>query len=829
MSKDECRRALRSLELETYSNVVAVLRAQGALGPEKKKLLQEMASALNIPMERHKAEIRKAVNDEKLNTIAEVLFGPHTAIEWAIEGRRLVPLLPREPPKTIYSIIADQAASHLVSENSRLGAPSETANKANEFPMLQEPSSPEPAKTQPSPLSPSGVLVLPCGTAIQMKRELDEDDIVRKKRKTSITLDGNSKPALCPSSPPPSSKVIIVSSSESPGTSSILQKTLSVPIKTVPSSSKPTMLCAQTLPLTSTSSTTETSKIRPKSITSASIPKPRSSAIVVSNQGSNISSQILQLNTKPNPSGSVPHLKTALQTTKHTVPIQTISGMQVKTQSPQSKILVQQKTVSRTMPKALQQKTLSSPQHKTIHTTKTGQVGVVVQQKQTKGIVQVKTPQGFTNMPVNLRTAAKSQGLQIKHDSGSMKMLSISGGTKILPKPSQPLYMVSTSTSALSMVTRTIPASSSPRGMAVSSGTATPKTSQPSIFTPNKPVQRLHFITQPPAARRQNVVLLQKSSTPKNIPIAQTRKEIVGKVAMPKTSQVGVAKPVTTLSTNSLAQSLQNLPVTQTQSGSVILLDLSNQESMTKNAAIAELLQASGLLGDSATVVDKSKRLTSGDDVEIVSGPESQVLDVEEKELKTDEEVAVKDTGGTTTSAPTLSIEEAVEMLNRSDTPETRALLSQAGIQISDEIGDSEEEEVMEVKADDTDFEEEMLKKDSTAEGSSLQVDQTVDSFSQSSTSESDTVVATTSGSVTPATTLTSTRPKSMDIFSTALASANINLDNFMEEEDEPEQGLTETTGSPKSEETSAAPASEATEQSSDLGEVTSEPDGAAL
>lgn len=32
-------------------------------------------------------------------------------------------------------------------------------------------------------------------------------------------------------------------------------------------------------------------------------------------------------------------------------------------------------------------------------------------------------------------------------------------------------------------------------------------------------------------------------------------------------------------------------------------------------------------------------------------------------------------------------------MLNRSDTPETRALLSQAGIQISDEIGDSEEEE----------------------------------------------------------------------------------------------------------------------------------------
>lgn len=52
--------------------MVAVLRAQGALGPEKRKLLQDMAAALNIPLERHKAEIRKAVNDEKLNTIAEV-------------------------------------------------------------------------------------------------------------------------------------------------------------------------------------------------------------------------------------------------------------------------------------------------------------------------------------------------------------------------------------------------------------------------------------------------------------------------------------------------------------------------------------------------------------------------------------------------------------------------------------------------------------------------------------------------------------------------------------------------------------------------------------
>lgn len=61
--------------------------------------------------------------------------------------------------------------------------------------------------------------------------------------------------------------------------------------------------------------------------------------------------------------------------------------------------------------------------------------------------------------------------------------------------------------------------------MAVSPGTTNPKTSQPSMFTPNKPVQTVHLMTQPQAARRQqNVVLFQKSSTPKNLPIAQTGK-----------------------------------------------------------------------------------------------------------------------------------------------------------------------------------------------------------------------------------------------------------------------------------------------------------------
>lgn len=51
--------------------MVSVLRAQGPLTSEKQKLLQELAKVLHISNERHRAEVRRAVNDEKLATIAE--------------------------------------------------------------------------------------------------------------------------------------------------------------------------------------------------------------------------------------------------------------------------------------------------------------------------------------------------------------------------------------------------------------------------------------------------------------------------------------------------------------------------------------------------------------------------------------------------------------------------------------------------------------------------------------------------------------------------------------------------------------------------------------
>ncbi|XP_011698507.1 PREDICTED: protein EMSY isoform X2 [Wasmannia auropunctata] len=107
MTRDECRKCLRCLELDAYGSMVSVLRAQGPFTNEKQKLLQELAKVLHISNERHRAEVRRAVNDEKLATIAEQLNGPNTGIDWTLEGRRTVPLLPRLKARSAFTTLAN--------------------------------------------------------------------------------------------------------------------------------------------------------------------------------------------------------------------------------------------------------------------------------------------------------------------------------------------------------------------------------------------------------------------------------------------------------------------------------------------------------------------------------------------------------------------------------------------------------------------------------------------------------------------------------------------------------------------------------------------------
>ncbi|XP_008547117.1 uncharacterized protein LOC103570968 [Microplitis demolitor] len=119
LTRDDCRKCLRCLELDAYGNMVSVLRAQGSFTEDKKRLLEEIAKVLHISNERHRAEVRRAVNDEKLSYIAEQLNGPNTWTDWAIEGRRMIPLLPRLKAHTAFTELANSLSLVLAAANEK--------------------------------------------------------------------------------------------------------------------------------------------------------------------------------------------------------------------------------------------------------------------------------------------------------------------------------------------------------------------------------------------------------------------------------------------------------------------------------------------------------------------------------------------------------------------------------------------------------------------------------------------------------------------------------------------------------------------------------------
>ncbi|XP_046854114.1 BRCA2-interacting transcriptional repressor EMSY-like [Xenia sp. Carnegie-2017] len=127
LTKDECKRILRRIELEAYSALVTALRAQGELDRCKKRLLKELGEQLSISTERHRAEIRRAINDDRLSMIAECVCGSHSSIEWESEGRRVVPLMPRLVPQTVFTGTATAAAN----QAAKLNAASSTAKAVN--------------------------------------------------------------------------------------------------------------------------------------------------------------------------------------------------------------------------------------------------------------------------------------------------------------------------------------------------------------------------------------------------------------------------------------------------------------------------------------------------------------------------------------------------------------------------------------------------------------------------------------------------------------------------------------------------------------------------
>ncbi|XP_069409919.1 BRCA2-interacting transcriptional repressor EMSY isoform X37 [Ovis canadensis] len=186
LSRDECKRILRKLELEAYAGVISALRAQGDLTKEKKDLLGELSKVLSISTERHRAEVRRAVNDERLTTIAHNMSGPNSSSEWSIEGRRLVPLMPRLVPQTAFTVTANAVANAAVQHNASLPVPAETGSKEG----------------------------VSCS---------DEDEKPRKRRRTNSSSSSPVVLKEVPKAVVPVSKTITVPVSGSPKMSNIMQ------------------------------------------------------------------------------------------------------------------------------------------------------------------------------------------------------------------------------------------------------------------------------------------------------------------------------------------------------------------------------------------------------------------------------------------------------------------------------------------------------------------------------------------------------------------------------------------------------------------------------
>uniref|UniRef100_A0A3P8SV48 BRCA2-interacting transcriptional repressor EMSY n=1 Tax=Amphiprion percula TaxID=161767 RepID=A0A3P8SV48_AMPPE len=238
LGRDECKRILRKLELEAYAGVISALRAQGDLTKDKKDLLGELTKILGISTERHRAEVRRAVNDERLTTIAYHMSGPNSSSEWSIEGRRLVPLMPRLVPQTAFTVTANAVASTTANQNASLLLPAETGNKevvvcysytsttctstsatATSGPIGATVKSPRP----PSPSS--NVVVLPSGSTVYVKSVScsDEDEKPRKRRRTNSSSSSPVMLKEVSKVSPPVSKNITVPVSGSPKMSNIMQ------------------------------------------------------------------------------------------------------------------------------------------------------------------------------------------------------------------------------------------------------------------------------------------------------------------------------------------------------------------------------------------------------------------------------------------------------------------------------------------------------------------------------------------------------------------------------------------------------------------------------
>ncbi|KAM4790373.1 BRCA2-interacting transcriptional repressor EMSY isoform 8-T9 [Cyanocitta cristata] len=165
------------------------------------------------------------------------MSGPNSSSEWSIEGRRLVPLMPRLVPQTAFTVTANAVANAAVQHNASLPIPAETGNKEVVVCYSYTSTTSTPTSTplpsgsvatvkSPRPASPaSNVVVLPSGSTVYVKSVScsDDDEKPRKRRRTNSS---SSSPVLLkevPKAVTPVTKTITVPVSGSPKMSNIMQ------------------------------------------------------------------------------------------------------------------------------------------------------------------------------------------------------------------------------------------------------------------------------------------------------------------------------------------------------------------------------------------------------------------------------------------------------------------------------------------------------------------------------------------------------------------------------------------------------------------------------
>nr|XP_014353476.1 PREDICTED: protein EMSY [Latimeria chalumnae] len=165
------------------------------------------------------------------------MSGPNSSSEWSIEGRRLVPLMPRLVPQTAFTVTANAVANAAVQHNASLPSPAETGNKEVVVCYSYTSTTSTPTSTtvpsgsvatvkSPRPASPaSNVVVLPSGSTVYVKSVScsDEDEKPRKRRRTNSSSSSPVVTREVPKAVTPVSKTITVPVTSSSKMSNIMQ------------------------------------------------------------------------------------------------------------------------------------------------------------------------------------------------------------------------------------------------------------------------------------------------------------------------------------------------------------------------------------------------------------------------------------------------------------------------------------------------------------------------------------------------------------------------------------------------------------------------------